>query len=807
MATNLNIGVNFSGNLGNLPQQAAAAAAGLNQVGSAANAASSSLTGLGNASEHAFDEIAAGAAAMARIEAAIEAAAAAARDAAQFLGQIGSSAVQAITPLSTLESRLQDIRDAIGRAGTVQGAANLAAQYDIVNRTLQETRDRISQASAAAIGLGRAFNTVASASASLNRLAPAIRPALDNLRLLPPATNSAAASLARIRPSAGNASVALTDFSRIVQDAPFGFVAIGNNITQLVTSFGDLRRNAGSTGAAFRQLFTGATGFGGIGLALSAITTAVTFASIGFGSWTRGLGSNKQAVDDAKKATEEFVNSLKTVESIAGQATGGVQGQIAQVQALASVVTNTNASYEQRKRALQELQQINKSYFGDLKLEESQMGTLTARVNEYTKALVQQAVVKGFESEISKVSTGLFEQEKALKAAEDGYKRLRSQLEKTRQTETSATGEERISQRYVDIKNATHEARKAFEAQRDVVEQGRSKFVELQGALSKAVVKSLEFRDITASSAESGKGEVDALKQRIDALKELRDSIGLTTQQQRELVRLEVQLLQRDGIKLGFTPQEIQDRIENLIQSTRFGAEAGGIIIRVPLLIQPDARIDVAGAVLPADIIPEGAFDGVVEAIRQNASSKLAQLGADLQQNMADTIANSIVNGLTQAADVLGSALGDIFSGNVGEGITAAAEGFLGIVGGVLQEVGKQIIIVSNLVNFLKDALNKIFGPGGEAISAGVGFALIALGGVLKNIKIPAFAEGTRNFGGGVALVGERGPEVLRLPGGSDVIPNHLLGTGGQPQELYSVIRGQDIYMTNNRARARRARI
>lgn len=42
-----------------------------------------------------------------------------------------------------------------------------------------------------------------------------------------------------------------------------------------------------------------------------------------------------------------------------------------------------------------------------------------------------------------------------------------------------------------------------------------------------------------------------------------------------------------------------------------------------------------------------------------------------------------------------------------------------------------------------------------------------------------SFANGVTNFGGGMAMVGERGPELVRLPGGSDVIPNHQLGGGG----------------------------
>ena len=38
------------------------------------------------------------------------------------------------------------------------------------------------------------------------------------------------------------------------------------------------------------------------------------------------------------------------------------------------------------------------------------------------------------------------------------------------------------------------------------------------------------------------------------------------------------------------------------------------------------------------------------------------------------------------------------------------------------------------------------------------------------------FAHGVKNFMGGMALVGEAGPELLRLPRGSDVIPNSLVG-------------------------------
>lgn len=54
-----------------------------------------------------------------------------------------------------------------------------------------------------------------------------------------------------------------------------------------------------------------------------------------------------------------------------------------------------------------------------------------------------------------------------------------------------------------------------------------------------------------------------------------------------------------------------------------------------------------------------------------------------------------------------------------------------------------------------------------------------------------AFADGVRNFGGGLALVGERGPEIVNLPRGSDVIPNEVAfgesGFGGGGSAIVNI--------------------
>jgi len=52
------------------------------------------------------------------------------------------------------------------------------------------------------------------------------------------------------------------------------------------------------------------------------------------------------------------------------------------------------------------------------------------------------------------------------------------------------------------------------------------------------------------------------------------------------------------------------------------------------------------------------------------------------------------------------------------------------------------------------------------------------LGSIFKAF-LPGFATGTNYAPGGYAVVGEKGPEIVNLPRGSQVIPNHRIGRGG----------------------------
>jgi hypothetical protein len=102
----------------------------------------------------------------------------------------------------------------------------------------------------------------------------------------------------------------------------------------------------------------------------------------------------------------------------------------------------------------------------------------------------------------------------------------------------------------------------------------------------------------------------------------------------------------------------------------------------------------------------------------------------------------------------IGNAVSDAFKGML-TGATSFKDGMKSIINSVIDELWK-LYVVKQIVGFFTDT-------------------------VMPALKIPKFANGTMNAPGGLALVGERGPELVNLPKGSQVIPNHKMkgGIGG----------------------------
>jgi hypothetical protein len=158
---------------------------------------------------------------------------------------------------------------------------------------------------------------------------------------------------------------------------------------------------------------------------------------------------------------------------------------------------------------------------------------------------------------------------------------------------------------------------------------------------------------------------------------------------------------------------------------------------------------------------------------------------------------NSIVSGFAEDMVIaFSTGLGDILSGDAGFGDLFA--NIFKVVGQGMVTLGKFFIQMGIEIEIAKTALKSH-----PLLAIAAGIALVAIGTAISNsMKKPAFAVGTRNAPGGMALVGERGPEMINLPRGSSVTPAaqtaSMMG-GMQSVEVYGMLRGQDIFFSNKK--------
>lgn len=184
-----------------------------------------------------------------------------------------------------------------------------------------------------------------------------------------------------LAPKVANGGNALMQFSRIAQDAPFGIMGIGNNITATVEAFGHLQKSTGSTVGALKALAGSIVGSGGILLAVSLLTSALTY-----------MSQNNLSVGDVlDKLSGNFDNLKKAMQDVNNEAIKNSGAEIATMNALVAVAKDETATRQERLAAVQKLQEEYPAYFGNLTKEQILNGDVTTAVKAVTFALIQKA--------------------------------------------------------------------------------------------------------------------------------------------------------------------------------------------------------------------------------------------------------------------------------------------------------------------------------------------------------------------------------------------------------------------------------
>lgn len=570
------------------------------------------------------------------------------------------------------------------------------------------------------------------------------------------AAQQANTALQSLRPGANQASNALTNLGRVAQDAPFGFIGIQNNLNPLLESFERLKAETGSTGGALKALGASLMGPAGIGFALSAVSGLVTVAIQKYGS----LGNALSALFTSTSATTEATRALGNAFS---EAQGKAAGEIAVVNALVATARSEELSKNARLEAINKLNKEYDQYLPKLSLENINTQQVTDSVEKLNASLIRQAKIRGVQDLISK------ETQKQAEA----YSELIDQVER---------GDKGFN-RIINMLKSPLAPGAGISAEIFRIGKGFEES-EARVKVFNDVLKRLIGDEATAGTlfTENAKKGADALQLQISALERLRkalDDAGLdSTAVTEKLIPLKIKLTLRDAAKNSLSKEEVDLQVQALNNELNEAFQKQAIRLesikvkpqRIELAELPSGNIDSA-------VAKASGFDKKIPAITI-PSIRINLLGfelgnavnkaEELRERLKETLIQGLFQGSQDAADAFGSAIGEIFStGTIGSGLAKFGESILSIIGGILQQLGTQIVFASGLMEALKQVLTTV-GLGGASLAIGLG--LIAGGALLKNIKfnVPKFAEGGIATGPTLGIFGEAGKEAIipldRLP-------------------------------------------
>lgn len=596
----------------------------------------------------------------------------------------------------------------------------------------------------------------------IDRLKNSITGLKSKLEVLNSTQNNLLGTQNKFVAGSNQASQALTNLGRVAQDAPFGFIGIANNLNPLLESFQRLKVETGSTKGALQALGGSLMGAGGLGLALSVVTSAISFASMGFQMWGIKNEEAKKKVDEHKKAIDNIYSS--------------VTGEAVKVQSLIAVLKSETAERGRKNDALKELQKIQPDVFNGLKMEGDLVVGLDNAYKKYLSNLQTVIAVRFKQQQLEKVTEEILKKQGVtLTQNEKNYVKLGELMQKaTEQTLKQRSGEEALSK---------------FQAQQIATKQkGLNELNSLQKQANDLIAELAELqKGVDVASTKSTENRIKNEKTYLDVIKELRG----------EQLKLQTQF-KFEQIDLGELTKQMQDAYKKAIgemgkmnaPQTVIKGIAAELDVKLLKFNIPNEEAIVAPVTL--DVTPK--LD--VAGIKQSANDYFKGLREKYQQEIG--VFNDITKqAVTNAFTSFGEGLASIIQG--GNVIDTIFGNLFRTFGDAFVQFGKQIVIQSAFMQKIQAALS----VGGFTKSLALGLGMIAAGTLMKGIRIGSNAQGTDYWRGGLTMVGERGPELVSLPRGSRVTPNHEMGAigGGMDFDIrpVTIFRGTELMVYFNK--------
>lgn len=237
----------------------------------------------------------------------------------------------------------------------------------------------------------------------------------------------------------------LRELPAFTYSAQTGLMGVGNNIGPLADSFRRVKAETGSTGTALKVFASSLFSMGNIltiALGLFTIYSKEIFAMF------EGTGKLNSAQKDLNKSVEEGnKNAIK---------------EVTQLDVLYKTTQNTTLSIESRKKAVDKLQELYPSYFGNIKDEIILNGKAKDAYYEVRDAIFASARARAIQGTLEERAAARLEREMQLRADIERYDNLSKTAGATDATNYGRTD---LSQP-VNVKKSAEENRRIAEFQK-----------------------------------------------------------------------------------------------------------------------------------------------------------------------------------------------------------------------------------------------------------------------------------------------------------------------------------------------------
>ena len=312
-------------------------------------------------------------------------------------------------------------------------------------------------------------------------------------------------SFSAMTPKVANGGNALMQFSRIAQDAPYGIIGIGNNLTATAEAFSYLKNQTGSTGGALKALASSLMGSGGILLGISLVTTAFTlFAQSGL------------SIDDVVgKLTGTFNKFKQSMSEANAEASKTASEQVSSANAYVSAAKNINLSMSDRLIAVKKLQDEYPAYFGNLSKEQILNGNVTGAVNELTKALIAKAKASAYSSKIADLAVEEFKLREKESEVIGKIKKQFNEIAIAKATAASAGGQAATATNmaYGDAVDVLQSQRSSLKDVQNEIRQNALEQAKWTTEINKSTAASLKLETSTPKTASTNTPKAEKVKQ------------------------------------------------------------------------------------------------------------------------------------------------------------------------------------------------------------------------------------------------------------------------------------------------------